>query len=74
MKLDSNITSELKAKYESIDQDLEVHLEGLLHSKPINYWDYIQTDVLLICKNQELIFLMKWCLLCIIKLANCFLR
>ncbi|WP_203256286.1 tryptophan 2,3-dioxygenase family protein [Hyunsoonleella ulvae] len=47
MKSDSHITNQLKAKYDSIDQDLEVHLEGLLHSKPISYWDYIQTDVLL---------------------------
>ena len=47
MKSDSDITNQLKKKYESIDQDLEVHLEGLLHSKPISYWDYIQTDVLL---------------------------
>lgn len=47
MKSDSDITNQLKKKYESIDQDLEVHLEGLLHTKPINYWDYIQTDVLL---------------------------
>ncbi|GAL69679.1 tryptophan 2,3-dioxygenase [Jejuia pallidilutea] len=64
MKLDSNITSELKAKYESIDQDLEVHLEGLLHSKPINYWDYIQTDVLLNLQKprtdfpDEMVFIM----------------
>ncbi len=47
MKLDSDITNKLKEKYESIDQDFNVHLEGLYHSKPINYWDYIQTDALL---------------------------
>lgn len=42
-----NITKQLKDKYHRIDQDLDVHLEGLLHSKPINYWDYIKTDALL---------------------------
>lgn len=42
-----NITKQLKDKYDKIDQDLDVHLEGLLHSKPINYWDYIKTDALL---------------------------
>lgn len=47
MGLDSNITKQLKEKYQAIDQDLEDHLEGLLHSKPITYWDYIQTDALL---------------------------
>lgn len=64
MKSDSDITNQLKAKYESIDQDLEVHLEGLLHSKPISYWDYIQTDVLLNLQKprtdfpDEMVFIM----------------
>ncbi len=64
MKSDSNITNKLKTKYESIDQDLEVHLEGLLHSKPISYWDYIQTDVLLNLQKprtdfpDEMVFIM----------------
>ncbi|KAB1069822.1 tryptophan 2,3-dioxygenase [Tamlana haliotis] len=44
---DSKIRAKLKEKYEAIDQDLDTHLEGLLHSKPINYWDYIHTDTLL---------------------------
>ena len=35
------LTNQLKEKYDSIDQDLDTHLEGLLYSKPINYWDYI---------------------------------
>lgn len=47
MSLDPKITKQLKDKYDKIDQDLDVHLEGLLHSKPINYWDYIKTDALL---------------------------
>ncbi|GGD19996.1 tryptophan 2,3-dioxygenase family protein [Hyunsoonleella pacifica] len=64
MKSDSHITNQLKAKYDSIDQDLEVHLEGLLHSKPISYWDYIQTDVLLNLQKprtdfpDEMVFIM----------------
>jgi len=64
MKLDSNITNQLKEKYESIDQDLQVHLEGLLHTKPINYWDYIQTDILLNLQKpktdfpDEMVFIM----------------
>ncbi|WP_282134654.1 tryptophan 2,3-dioxygenase family protein [Seonamhaeicola maritimus] len=47
MSLDSKITNQLKEKYTAIDQDLEDHLEGLLYSKPITYWEYIQTDALL---------------------------
>jgi tryptophan 2,3-dioxygenase len=30
-----------------------VHLEGLLYSKPITYWDYIQTDALLSLQTQR---------------------
>lgn len=58
------LTRQLKEKYDSIDQDLETHLEGLLHSKPLNYWDYIQTDSLLNLQIQrttlpdEMVFIM----------------
>ena len=45
--LKEGITNKLKEKYNSLGQDLDTHLEGLLHSKPMTYWDYIQTDVLL---------------------------
>lgn len=41
------IIDALDDKYEKIDQDLDDHLEGLLQSKPITYWDYIHTDALL---------------------------
>ena len=41
------IYDKLKEKYEAIGQDADVHLSGLLHSKPITYWDYIHTDSLL---------------------------
>ena len=36
-----------------INQDKNVYLEGLLHSKTINYWDYIQTDALLNLQIQR---------------------
>ena len=54
----------LKAKYEAIGQDVDTHLSGLLHSKPITYWDYIQTDALLNLQIQrttlpdEMVFIM----------------
>ena len=41
------LLSLLDDKYHAIDQDREVHLEGLLHSNSITYWDYIHTDALL---------------------------
>mgnify|MGYP000883406709 CR=1 FL=1 len=45
--MEKETTKQLKEKFQKIGQDLEVHLEGLLHSKPINYWEYIHTDTLL---------------------------
>ncbi|MDO5970671.1 tryptophan 2,3-dioxygenase family protein [Flavivirga aquimarina] len=54
--MNSEITNQLKEKYEAIDQDYETHLEGLLHGKPINYWDYIQTDALLNLQIQRTVF------------------
>lgn len=55
---------QLENKFRSIDQKTETHLEGLLWSKPITYWDYIQTDTLLSLQNQrttlpdEMVFIM----------------
>ncbi|MGI9549824.1 MAG: tryptophan 2,3-dioxygenase family protein [Aurantibacter sp.] len=34
-------------KYEALGENPETYLKGLLHSKPINYWDYIEVDTLL---------------------------
>lgn len=59
-----DIYDDLKKKYEAIGQDVDVHLRGLLHSKPITYWDYIQTDALLGLQIQrtnqpdEMVFIM----------------
>jgi len=47
------ILSELQKKYKNINQDTETHLEGLLYSKTITYWDYIQTDALLSLQIQR---------------------
>ena len=60
----SDIFEQLKDKYDAIGQDVNVHLQGLLHSKPITYWDYIQTDALLNLQTQrttqpdEMVFIM----------------
>ena len=54
----------LEQKFEAIHQKTETHLEGLLWSKPITYWDYIQTDALLNLQTQrtilpdEMVFIM----------------
>ena len=62
--IDKKLTDQLQEKYNKINQDLETHLEGMLYSKPINYWDYIQTDALLSLQTQrtllpdEMVFIM----------------
>lgn len=47
------ILDALQKKYAAINQDTETHLQGLLYSKPITYWDYIQTDALLNLQIQR---------------------
>ncbi|MDT0557798.1 tryptophan 2,3-dioxygenase family protein [Ichthyenterobacterium sp. W332] len=48
-----DIIKSLQEKYTKIDQDTDDHLYGLLYSKPITYWDYIQTDALLNLQIQR---------------------
>ena len=50
-----NLVQEIDNKYKAINQKTETHLEGLLWSKPITYWDYIQTDALLNLQIQRTI-------------------
>ena len=47
MNVNDDILNKLDTKYSHIGQDVETHLRGLLHSKPLTYWDYVQTDALL---------------------------
>ncbi|GGD95702.1 tryptophan 2,3-dioxygenase family protein [Planktosalinus lacus] len=60
----NELIEQLEDKFSRIGQDLNVHLEGLLHGKPITYWDYIQTDALLNLQIQrttlpdEMVFIM----------------
>lgn len=58
------ILKQIEEKYVAIDQNPEVHLEGLLYAKPITYWDYILPDALLNLQIQrttqpdEMVFIM----------------
>ncbi|MFL2571337.1 MAG: tryptophan 2,3-dioxygenase family protein [Parvicellaceae bacterium] len=58
------LIQQIIAKLEQEGQNPKTHFEGMLHSKPMNYWDYIQTDALLNLQTQrtnlpdELIFIM----------------
>jgi tryptophan 2,3-dioxygenase len=50
MELDPKISDKIKKlqeKYDADGQDLNAHLEGLLHSDYLKYWEYIHLDTLL---------------------------
>ncbi len=54
----------IEEKYDKLDVPVEAILEGLLWSKPITYWNYIQTDALLglqiprTTEPDEMVFIM----------------
>jgi tryptophan 2,3-dioxygenase len=54
----------ISEKYTAIDQNPDVHLEGLVHANPITYWDYILPEALLGLQVQrttcpdEMVFIM----------------
>ena len=58
------ILDELGHKFDAMHQNTDTHLQGLLYSKPMTYWDYIQTDALLNLQVQrttlpdEMVFIM----------------
>ena len=58
------LVARISSKYAAIDQNPNVHLEGLVWSNPITYWDYIMPDALLSLQVQrttlpdEMVFIM----------------
>ena len=58
------ILKKIESKYEDLGIPVDTMLEGLLYSKPMVYWDYIQTDALLGLQTQrttlpdEMVFIM----------------
>jgi tryptophan 2,3-dioxygenase len=56
MEIDDKSASQLerlKVKYESMGQDINSYLEGLIESDYLTYWDYIHLDTLLTLQNQR---------------------
>lgn len=41
------VIKELQQKYGNVGEDLTAHLEGMLYSYYLNYWDYVGVDALL---------------------------
>ena len=58
------IVNRIEEKLKAIDQNTDVHLEGLVWAKPMNYWDDIMPDALLSLQVQrttlpdEMVFIM----------------
>lgn len=54
----------IEEKFKAMDQNPDVHLEGLIWAQPITYWDYILPDALLSLQVQrttqpdEMVFIM----------------
>lgn len=63
-KKTEELVNRIAEKFKAIDQNPDVHLEGLVWAKPITYWDYIQPDALLSLQHQrttlpdEMVFIM----------------
>ncbi len=49
----ASLIESLQKKYGGTREDLNIHLEGLLHAKPITYWNYIQLESLLGTQNPR---------------------
>ncbi len=43
----NEIINDIENKYQQLGENPETYLKGLLHAKPINYWDYVEVDTLL---------------------------
>ena len=50
---ESKLNEEIKAKYNQLGENHETYLQGLLHAKPINYWEYVGVDTLLSLQNTR---------------------
>ena len=59
----SQLIQQLQDKYKALGENENAYLEGLLYSKPSNYWDYVQVDTLLSLQktktdfNDEVVFI-----------------
>ncbi len=61
--MNEKLIQDIYEKYSKNNQDGDVFLKGLLHSKPVNYWDYVEVNTLLSLQkprtgfNDEFIFI-----------------
>lgn len=59
-----HLLKQIDEKFQAINQESDIHLEGLVHANPITYWDYIMPEALLGLQIQrttlpdEMVFIM----------------
>lgn len=53
MNKQEKLLEALTDKFDAMGQNVDTHLNGLLHANPMNYWDYIQPDALLNLQVQR---------------------
>jgi tryptophan 2,3-dioxygenase len=45
--MNEELINNIEEKYQKLGENPDTYLKGLLHTKPLNYWDYIEVDTLL---------------------------
>jgi tryptophan 2,3-dioxygenase len=50
---EQHLINQIQEKYKNLGENPETYLKGLLHAKPINYWDYTEVDTLLSLQKQR---------------------
>lgn len=50
---EKKLVDQIVEKYNALGENPETYLKGLLHAKPINYWDYTEVDTLLSLQKQR---------------------
>lgn len=45
--MENELIQSIREKYRQMGENPDTYLRGLLHAKPVNYWDYVETDTLL---------------------------
>lgn len=51
--MNKELLKQLEDKYEALGENPDNYLKGLLHAKPLNYWDYIEVDTLLALQKPK---------------------
>lgn len=52
----TDLLAQITDKYQCLGENPDTYLAGLLHAKPINYWDYIDVDALLSLQKPRTYF------------------